>query len=134
MAWVFALFLLTFIRALLGFIIGMGLLMLIAGFINSVIAVRLWDMEFEASLSKIFSHGLVLFLLLFGVDFVFVVVPSYVFPVILTTVITLIISCFLDGVVCKTVAGWWAEKRYVRRREEYEEAEKPEGEWKLAPW
>ena len=85
---------------------GFWLLCPIIGFANSVITSLLW-FKVDMSFLGILAHGFVLLILLFIVNVIFIIVPSLVFPGIVTTVVTLIIESFLDGFVGKTVAKWW---------------------------
>lgn len=108
--WVFALVVLVGLGFIIGLIIGLGMLFLIIGFLNSLITFFLW-FEVRTSFWDIFFHGLVLFIVLLIVNGIFITAPSLALPGIATTVITVIIACFLDGFVAKKVAGFW-EKEY----------------------
>lgn len=122
-AWVFILVVLVSFGFIIGLIAGVGLLFLIIGDLNSVITTHLW-FGVKTSFWDLFFHGLVLFIILLVVNGIFVTVPSLVFPGIATTVVTLIITTFIDGFVAKKVAEWW--------RGEYREAisKAIEAEWK----
>lgn len=104
--WVFAFALLVVVGFIIGLIIGICLLFLIVGFLNSVITSFLW-FEVKTSFWDLFFHGLAFFIILLVVNGIFVTVPSLVFPGIVTTLITLVIATFLSGFVGKKVAGWW---------------------------
>lgn len=106
--WVFIFAILVAIGWIIGLIIGFGLLLLIIGFVNSVITSWLWfpvKMSFWSTL----SHGFVLFIALLFVNGVVVIVPYLFFPELVTTVVTFIVGSFLSGFVGKKVAGWWRE-------------------------
>jgi F0F1-type ATP synthase assembly protein I len=108
--WIFTSLILVLLGSLLGLIIGIGILMLIIGGLNSLLTSFLW-FPVKTSLWSILSHGIVLFILLLIANSIVLVAPSLVFPGIATTVVTLIIGCFIDGFVCKTVARFWEEER-----------------------
>ena len=122
-AWFFGLTILTVFGAFIGFIIGLGILMLIVGGVNSFLTSLLW-FPVRTSLWSLVGHGLVLFIALLIVDGIFVMIPSVVFPGIVTTVITFIFGSFLNGFVARNVAGWW--------RQEYQEdiSKAIESEWR----
>jgi len=122
-AWFFGLTILTVFGAFIGFIIGLGILMLIVGGVNSFLTSLLW-FPVRTSLWSLVGHGLVLFIALLIVDGIFVMIPSVVFPRIVTTVITFIFGSFLNGFVARNVAGWW--------RQEYQEdiSKAIESEWR----
>lgn len=104
--WAFILVFLTAIGSFIGLILGFGLLFLIVGFLNSVISTYLW-FEVETSLTDLFVHGLVLFIVLLILDVITVFLPSLAFPGTATRVITLFTSAFLYGFVAKRIARFW---------------------------
>jgi len=108
-AWIFGLLALVMIGSFLGLIIGLGLLILIVGFVNAVITTQLW-FAVKSGFWDILLHGLVLFIALVLVNGIFVIAPSLAFPGIATTVVTFIIGSFIDGFVGKKVAGWWEQE------------------------
>jgi len=87
-------------------LIGFWLLCLIIGFANSVITSLLW-FKVDMSFLGIMAHGFVLLIVWFIVNMIVVIVPSLVFPGIVTTVVTLIIGSFPNGLVGRLVAEWW---------------------------
>lgn len=107
--WVFVFAILVALGWIIGLIIGLGLLLLIIGFVNSVITSWLWFPVKMSFWSTLF-HGFVLLIALLVVNGVFVIAPSLVFPGLVTTVVTFIVGSFLNGFVGKTVAGWWREE------------------------
>ena len=94
---------------IIGLIIGLVLLFPMIGYVNSVITVQLW-FEVKTSFWDLFFHGLVLFIILLVITGIFVTGPSLVFPGIATTLTTLLIAAFLDGLVAKRVAGLWKQE------------------------
>lgn len=107
-AWSFALVILVGLGSIIGLIIGLGLLFLIVGFLNSLITDFLWFTVNKSFLSTLF-HGIVLFMLLLIVDSIFVLVPIIVFLNVYVQIITFIVGTFLNGLVGKTVARIWEE-------------------------
>jgi len=105
-AWTFILVILVGVGAIIGLIIGVGLLFLIVGFLNSVVTAYLW-FEVKFRLLDILLHGIFLFVVLFVVNGIVVAVPNLVLPRIATSVIAFVIAAFLDGFAAKRVARWW---------------------------
>ncbi len=121
-AWSAVLLMLAIFGSFIGLIIGVGILMLVVGGLNSVLTGLLW-FPVKTAFWSILGHGVVLFIVLLIVG-IFVNGPSLVFPGIPTTIITFIIGSFLDGYVGKKVAGWW-------KREDREDIpEAIEAEWR----
>ena len=111
-AWAFVLAFLVGAGAIIGFIIGLVVLFLMVGFLNSVITSYLW-FKVKFGFWDFLFHGVVLFVTLLILN-VIVTVPTLVSPGIATTVITFIIATFLEGFVAKKLAGWWQEE-YAKR-------------------
>lgn len=109
-AWIFMMILLVGLGAIIGFIIGIGLLFLIVGSINIVLGVRLWNIEAETGFWNMFFHGLVLFILLLIANLITSTLPNYAFPGTATLVVTFIISTFLNGVIGKKVSSWFGHE------------------------
>lgn len=108
-AWVFILVVLVALGFIIGLVIGLVVLVLIVGFLNSLITTYLW-FDVKQSFSNLLFHGIVLLLVLVVVNGVVVALPTWLFPGTITTVITFIIASFVDGFVAKKVAGWWREE------------------------
>lgn len=108
-AWIFGFLILVILGSFIGLIIGLGILMLIIGGLNSFLTGLLW-FRVKTSFWCILGHGIVLFIVLLIVNGIFVLAPSLAFPGIGTTVVTFVIGSFLDGFVGKKVAGWWKEE------------------------
>lgn len=109
LAWFFSLLLLIILGSFIGLIIGLGILMLIIGGLNSFLTSLLW-FPVRTSFWGILGHGFVLLIVLLIVDGVFVIIPSLAFPAMSTTVITFIVGSFLNGFVGKKVAGLWKQE------------------------
>ncbi len=110
--WAFVLSFLIGVGAIIGFIMGLVLLFLMAGFLNSVITSYLW-FKVKFGFWDFLFHGVVLFVTLLILNVV-ITVPNLVLPGIATTVITYLIATFLEGFVAKKLAGWWQEE-YAKR-------------------
>ena len=108
-AWIFIFIILVGVGFIIGLIIGLGLLFLIVGFLNSIITVYLW-FDVKMSFLDLLFHGLVLFVVLLIVNGISVTLPSLAFPGIATTVVTFVVSAFLDGFAAKEVAGRWRQE------------------------
>jgi ABC-type dipeptide/oligopeptide/nickel transport system permease component len=111
-AWIFVLSFLVGVGAIIGFIIGFVLLFLMVGFLNSVVTSYLW-FKVKFGFWDFLFHGFVLFVTLLILN-VIITVPTLVLPGIATTVITYIITTFVEGFVAKKLAGWWQEE-YAKR-------------------
>lgn len=123
MLWLFGLLILIVLGSFIGLIIGLGILMVIIGGLNSALTSVLW-FPVRTSFWSILGHGFVLSIVLLIVNGIFVMIPTLAFPEASTTAITFIIASFLDGFVAKKVAGLW--------RQEYREdiSEDIEAEWR----
>jgi len=107
--WAFILLFLVAIGSILGLIIGLGVLVLFIGGLNSIITLLLW-FPVKMSFWNIIFHGLTLSIVLLIVNGIFITIPNLVFPDISTTVITFILGAFLNGIVGKAIAGIWREE------------------------
>ena len=108
-AWVFGVLILIILGSFIGLIIGLGILLLIIGFLNVVLTSWLW-FPVKWGFWNILFHGLALLIILIIVNAIFIVAPSLVFPGTATSVFTFIIGAFIDGFVCKKVATLWEEE------------------------
>ena len=86
-AWIFGFLILIILGSVIGLIIGLGVLMLIIGGLNSFLTSLLW-FEVKTSFWSILGHGIVLFIALLVVNFIFMIAPVLALPGIATTVIT----------------------------------------------
>ncbi|MBX5327633.1 MAG: hypothetical protein ACQXXH_08180 [Candidatus Bathyarchaeia archaeon] len=97
--WVFLTFVLTSIGYLLGLAIGLGLLFLAMGYINKAVAGFLWGIESASSIWYHFFHGLILFLILAGLNFVFVLLPYYMIGDVVLRVVVVVWGVFWTGLL-----------------------------------
>ena len=104
--WAFILLILVSLGWFIGLIIGLGILMLIIGGLNSFLTDLLW-FPVKKSFWSILGHGIILFIVLLIVNGIFVIAPTLIFPGIATTIIVFIVGSFMDGFVAKKVAGFW---------------------------
>ena len=104
--WAFILLILVSLGWFIGLIIGLGILMLIIGGLNSFLTDLLW-FPVKTSFWSILGHGIILFIVLLIVNGIFVIAPTLIFPGIATTIIVFIVGSFMDGFVAKKVAGFW---------------------------
>jgi hypothetical protein len=108
--WVFLAVALVFIGSILGLIIGIVLLFFIFGGINTFLMQAMWKISTKGGLLSLFTHGLVLFLVLALVS-----IPSLAInllaPNIAVSVVLFVIYCFVDGFVAKAVGGYWEEEQ-----------------------
>jgi hypothetical protein len=108
-AWVLGLLMLVMVGSFIGLIIGLAVLVLIVGFANAVITAQLW-FPVKSGVWDVFLHGLVLLVILVIVDGMIVTLPSIAFPGMGTTIVTFIVSSFINGFIGKKVAEWWEEE------------------------
>ncbi len=106
LVWVFALAILVVSGAIIGLIIGFGLLALIVGYLNSVITDYLWFTTNKEFWNLLF-HGCVLFAALLAVDAIIIWAPNRIFPSVEVQIIAFIIGTFVNGLVGKKVAEFW---------------------------
>ena len=111
-AWTLAFAFLTVVGAIIGLVIGFVLLFLVVGFANSVLTSYLW-FKVKFGFWDFLFHGFVLFVTLLVLNAI-LGVPTLVSPGIATTVVTYIITTFVEGFVAKKLAGWWQEE-YAKR-------------------
>jgi hypothetical protein len=123
--WVFLLIILVGIGFFIGLIIGLGLLFLIIGGLNSFITSLLW-FEVKKGFWDLLLHGVTLFFVLLIVNAIIQFVPNLILPGIATTIVTFLIAAFVDGLVAQKVARFW-EYEYEPSSHVSEEAE---AEWK----
>lgn len=108
LVWAFILVILVGFGSFLGLIVGIVLLILIVGLINSALGAYLWDIDTGGKgLVGMFVHGLVLFIILLVVGFAVSFSLNLVFPETPTLVVAFIIEAFLYGVIGKTVCTWF---------------------------
>jgi vacuolar-type H+-ATPase subunit I/STV1 len=108
--WVFLTVALVFIGSILGLIIGIVLLFFIFGGINTYLMHGIWGISIKGNLLSLFTHGLVLFLVLLLVS-----IPSLIInllaPNLAVSIVLFVFYCFVDGYVAKAVGGNWEEEQ-----------------------
>jgi hypothetical protein len=106
--WAFVGVVLVFVGLWIGLIIALVLLMLVVGWINVFLMFFLWDISVKADLSSLFIHGSLL-----TVAFLLVSIPAFIvnmlIPGIVTTTVSFIVYCFIDGVIAQSVGNVWEE-------------------------
>lgn len=107
--WALILVLLIASGFIIGLIIGLGLLFLVVGYVNSFIADLMW-FPVKTSFLGALGHGFALFVVLAIIGVVFKWIPNMAFPGIPTQIITFIVQTFLNGLAGKTIAGGWKEE------------------------
>lgn len=104
----FLLFFLVEIGLIIGAIIGLAILFLFIGFVNSLISDHLWFPIKDITIWDELGHGLLLAITLIIVHGLTVFLPTWasgnnVYVILLT----LIWGCYIDGRIGKAVAGLW---------------------------
>lgn len=108
--WAFLAVALVFIGSILGLIIGIVLLFFIFGGINTFLMQEIWKISTKSGLLSLFTHGLVLFLVLLLVSIPSLII-NFLAPNIAVSVILFVIYCFVDGYAAKAVGGNWEEEQ-----------------------
>ena len=124
--WVFVTVALAVVGALIGLILAIGLLILIIGFANAIVTSRLW-FSVKSGFWDILFHGLAFFVVLLITEGLFVWTPQHFAPSLLTTVITFVLACFVDGYAGRWIASFWQEE-YLPDYEQ--QAEAANAEWR----
>jgi len=96
--------------ATIGQVVGFVALFFLVGFLNALIAGRLW-FKVTYRLWDLLFHGLVLFGILYVMNSVLIAWPYSSSPGIFTAVIVLIVAAFANGFLAKIVAGQWRQER-----------------------
>jgi ribosomal protein L37AE/L43A len=107
--WVFSSLFLVMIGSFLGLIIGILLLFLIVGAVNSVVSRFIWGFSMKDSTVSIFFHGLALSIILLGIEVVLLLPTLVVVGDPIVTAVRFIASCFLFGLIGKKIAEMWTE-------------------------
>lgn len=107
--WLVLLIFLMAIGWILGLIIGFGILMLIVGGLNSLLASAIWGIDTNTSFWSVFIHGFALFITLLVANLGLVFLPNMAFPGVATLVATFIISTIVDGYIGRSVAEMFPE-------------------------
>ena len=108
LAWAAILVILVGLGSFIGLIIGIVLLILIVGFINTALGVYLWNIDAGGKgFWGMFFHGLVFFIILLIVGLVVSFLLNLVFSGITALVVVFIIEAFFYGVMGKKVCAWF---------------------------
>jgi hypothetical protein len=105
--WAFSAVILTMIGAWLGIIIAIAFLILLFGGINIILAAYIWGFSMQTSFWSVLTHGIVLFVLLFAVDLIFLIPTLWYEVSLLVQVATFLISCFPSGLIGEKIAEKW---------------------------
>lgn len=112
LTWVFIFASLIVLGSFIGFVIGIGILFLLVGVINSVLGVYLWNIDAGGKgLLGIFFHGLTLFIILSIIQSTASYLFNHVFPGTASLLVTFIISTFLYGVIGRIVCLLFGKMR-----------------------
>lgn len=101
--WAVILMILVALGSILGLLIGLGVLALGLGYINSLLADAVWEMKTDETLSSKFFHGVLLFIVLLLVNLPWIAINYYTQHW-LMTVFLFIIYVPIHGYVGKRVA------------------------------
>lgn len=102
-AWAFLLAMLMIAGHLIGLIIGLVLLFIIIGGLNTYLVDVLWGIKVKYDFKTLLFHGMLLFLIL-----LFIHLPAYLvinaIPGIVTSIVIFVIAAFADGFMGKALA------------------------------
>lgn len=118
LAWFFVTALLVSFGGIIGLLIGIGLLFLVVGYVNTVLGVQIWNIEMKAGMTNMFFHGLALFVLLLIVNLTTSFLPNQLIPGIVTRSTTFVIGAFIDGFIGKKTASWFGYEHLETNKQE----------------
>ena len=81
----------------------------LVGVANSIVTRFLWH-GMGVTWLGVWIHGIILMILLFITNFLFITIPSWYLPSTLSSVITFIIVSFPNGYMGKYIARFWKER------------------------
>jgi multiple sugar transport system permease protein len=99
--------------AIIGFVIGFLILLLIEGRLNTYLTHRLWNIPVKTQWTNLLAHGTVLLIALLTVSIPLLIVNFFA-PSLPAIAILFIVYCFIDGYVAKTVGQNWQEKATLK--------------------
>lgn len=100
---------LVLVGGILGFIaLGIGIIVLF-GVANNLINGAVWGDSMNWSILALLIHGLGLFVGILIINCVIVLLPQLLFSGLITTLVTFIPACILDGRVCRSIAERWID-------------------------
>jgi len=107
--WAAVLIVLVMLGFIIGLLIGLVVLFLIMGWLNTMITEVVWHVPVKTGWTTVLVHGLVL-----SIVFLLVHIPSIVInlaaPSVITVAVLLIIYAFVDGFIAKRIAGMWRQE------------------------
>jgi hypothetical protein len=110
---IIGLFFVAAVLMLLGGILGLIALaigiMVLFGVANNLINRAVWGDSMNWSIPALLIHGLGLFVAILIINCVIVLLPQLLFPGLITTLVTFIPACILDGRVCRSIAERWID-------------------------
>jgi len=115
MAWLLVSTSLISVATFLEFFIGLVLLFLVAGTLNTFITKHLWSDVKYGFWDSLFQGGILCLTLLLA-NIILVSVPTLLLPSIGTTAIAFVIVTLVDGLIGKTLASWWMRDYGLRVR------------------
>lgn len=104
--WAILLLFLIFAGLFIGLVIGLALLFFLLGYANAGITSWIWQVSIRTDWKSTFLHGLSLFVALLIVNIPSIVL-DYAVPGIITTIISFVVYCPIDGFVARKMAGLW---------------------------
>ena len=113
--WIVAFAVLVGVGFIIGWVIGIGSLFLMIGYLNGAIAKWLW-FDVRQGFWQVLAHGIILFIILLLIDLVFRELPNFVFnagarvPYPLVLIITFLVTTLLYGFVARKVASLWSDE------------------------
>lgn len=115
MAWLLVSTSLISVATFLEFFIGLVLLFLVAGTLNTFVTKHLWSDVKYGFWDSLFQGGILCLTLLLA-NIILVSVPTLLLPSIGTTAIAFVIVTLADGLIGKTLASWWMRDYGLRVR------------------
>ncbi len=109
----FFLLALTIAGLFIGFIIGILLILLAVGVLNTTLTSLLWDIPIKMGIVSLLGHGFVLLLalLLVHIPAIIVTFATASHPLSwIVSIMSFVAYAFVDGYVAKNVAGMWEQE------------------------
>lgn len=116
--WTIVLAILMVLGSIIGLVIGLGVLALALGYVNSYLAEAVWEMGTDDQLIPRFFHGVLLLIMLLIAD-IPVIALYYLFPHWLMSVILFLIYVPIHGFVGLKVAEIFEVGQYIEKDPAY---------------
>jgi hypothetical protein len=116
--WTIVLAILMVLESIIGLVIGLGVLALALGYVNSYLAEAVWEMGTDDQLIPRFFHGVLLLIMLLIAD-IPVIALNYLFPHWLMSVILFLIYVPIHGFVGLKVAEIFEVGQYIEKDPAY---------------